>query len=216
MVLSANILEHLEMLSFACGDTSMKPFLLLVTMAAFAQQPVARVLISYHSETGNTEKLAQAIRKGAASVAGVEVTLRKTTEVRDEDILQYDGIVLGTPVHWSNVSAETKRFLDRVGNALWKAKANGDGRTAGAFCTGGAASMGKDVARLSILSAFLTMRFTVAGGVDDEGFGTLGPEATTGASDPGVSEKEQEDARRFGERFARLTRQLRPAQLQPR
>jgi hypothetical protein len=76
--------------------------------------------------------------------------------------------------------------------------------------------MGKDVARLSILSAFLTMRFTVAGGVDDEGFGTLGPEATTGAGDPGVSEKEQAEAQRFGERFARLTRQVRPAQLQPR
>ena len=69
--------------------------------------------------------------------------------------------------------------------------------------------MGKDVARLSILSAFLTMRFVAIGGVDAEGFGTLGPEATTGPADPGVSEKELEEARRFGERFARLTRQMR-------
>ena len=55
------------------------------------------------------------------------------------------------------------------------------------------------------------MRFTVIGGVDAEGFGTLGPEATTGAADPGVSDKEQEEAHRFGERFARLTRQIRSA-----
>ena len=71
--------------------------------------------------------------------------------------------------------------------------------------------MGKDVARLSILSAFLTMRFSVIGGVDAAGFGTLGPEATTGETDPGIGEKEGEEAWRFGERFARFTRQLRRA-----
>jgi NAD(P)H dehydrogenase (quinone) len=184
-----------------------------VVHSAFAQEPaVTRILIAYHSESGNTEKLAEAIRKGAASVAGAETTLRKTVDVKDEEIVRYDGILVGTPVQWSNLSAETKKFLDRIGAALWKAKANGDGRTAGAFCTGGGVSMGKDVARISILSAFLTMRFTVIGGVDADGFGTLGAEATTGTADPGLSEKELEEARRFGERFARLTRGRRLAQ----
>jgi NAD(P)H dehydrogenase (quinone) len=177
--------------------------------AAAAQRPAVRILVAYHSETGNTEKLAQAIRDGAVSVPGIEVALRKVAEFKPEEIVRYDGIVLGTPVHWSNLSAETKRFLDGIGNALWKAQASGDGRTAGAFCTGGGVAMGKDLARLSVLSAFLTMRFMVVGGVDADGFGTLGPEATTGSADPGVSQKELEEARRFGERFARLTRQLR-------
>lgn len=181
----------------------------VVAMTALGQQSPTRILISYHSDTGNTEKLAKAVRKGAASVAGVEVTLKKTSEVKDEEIVHADGIALGTPVHWSNLSAESKRFLDRVGGTLWKAKTNGDGRTAGVFCTGGAVSMGKDVARLSVLSAFLTMRFMIVGGVDADGFGTLGPQATTGSVDPGVSDKEEEEARQFGERFARLTRQIR-------
>jgi len=189
----------------------MRSLLLFAAAAAFAQQPPARILVAYHSDTGNTEKLAQAVRKGAASVAGVEVTLRKTAEVKDEDIPGYDGILVGTPVHWANVSTETRRFLDRIGAALWKAKTNGDGRTAGAFCTGGGVAMGKDTARISILIALLTMRFIVIGGVDDAGFGTLGPEATTGQGEPGVNEKKQEEARRFGERFARMTRQVRSA-----
>lgn len=187
----------------------MKLALFLFAATAFAQPPPVRILIAYHSQTGNTEKLAQAVRKGAASVEGVEVTLHKTADVKDPEILQADGIIVGTPVEWSNLSAETKRFLDRIGAVLWNAKTNGDGRTAVAFCTGGGVAMGKDVARLSILSALLTMRFTVVGGVDDAGFGTLGPEATTGAADPGVSDKEQEEARKFGERFARMTRQFR-------
>ena len=71
--------------------------------------------------------------------------------------------------------------------------------------------MGKDLVRLSVLSAFLTMRYTVIGGVDDAGFGTLGPEATTGGGRSGVSEKELAEARRFGERFARLTLRFRSA-----
>ena len=189
----------------------MKLALLLFAATALAQPPPVRILIAYHSQTGNTEKMAQAIQKGVASVEGVEVTLRKIADVKDQEILQADGIVVGTPVYWSNLSAETKRFLERVGDVLWKAKTNGDGRTAGAFCTGGGVAMGKDVARLSILSALLTMRFIVIGGVDDAGFGTLGPEATTGPAGRGVGEKEQEEARNFGERFARMTRQIRSA-----
>jgi NAD(P)H dehydrogenase (quinone) len=191
-------------------EASVKLLLTLVAAtAALAQQPPIRILVAYHSETGNTEKLAQAVGKGAGSVEGVEVAMRRTADVKDEDIPRFDGFIVGTPVQWANASTETKRFLDRIGAALWKAKMTGDGRTAGAFCTGGGVAMGKDVARLSIISAFLTMRFTIIGGVDADGFGTLGPEATTGSADPGISEKEQDEARRFGERFARMTRQIR-------
>ncbi len=187
----------------------MRLLLLLYAAAALAQTPPTRILVAYHSQTGNTEKLAQAVRQGAASVSGVQVTLKKTTDVKDDEIVSFDGFLVGTPVQWSNLSAETKVFLDRVGAALWKAKTNGDGRTAGAFCTGGGVSMGKDVARVSILTAFLTMRFLVIGGVDADGFGTLGAQATTGSEDPGVSDKELTEARQFGERFARFTRQIR-------
>src|SRR3954464_11752788 len=115
----------------------MKLALLLFAAAAWAQSPV-RILISYHSDTGNTEKLAQAVRKGAASVDGVAVTLKKDSDVKDEELTRYDGIAFGAPVHWANVAADGKRFLDRVAAAYWKEKLTGDGRTAGVFCTAGA------------------------------------------------------------------------------
>jgi NAD(P)H dehydrogenase (quinone) len=185
-----------------------KWFLFLLGATVYAQQPPTRILIAYYSETGNTEKIAQAIQKGAAGVAGVEATLRKTADVKDEEILRTDGLIVGTPVQWANAATEARKFVDRAGAVLWNAKTSGDGRTAGAFCTGGGVAMGKDIARLSILSAFLTMKFTVIGGEDDQGFGTLGPEATTGPTDPGLSDRELDEARRFGERFAKLTRQL--------
>lgn len=180
-------------------------------MAMAAGTPV-RILVAFHSQTGNTEKLAQALRDGAAAVEGVQVLLRKAGEASADDILKADGIVLGSPVYWQNLSPEAGRFLDRVGEVLAKAgKTLGDGRTAGVFCTGGAVASGKDLTRMSAIAAFLGMRFIVIGGVDEEGYGTLGPQATTGPPDPGIGAQEREEARRFGERFARLTRAIRPA-----
>jgi hypothetical protein len=48
------------------------------------------------------------------------------------------------------------------------------------------------------------MRFTVAGGVNSEGYGTLGLAVVTGPASPGIDDKEKAEARAFGERFARL------------
>ena len=189
---------------------------LLAAAAAGAASPV-RILIAYHSRTGNTEKMAAAVREGAASVAGVEIVLRKVADVTADDIVKADGIVLGTPVEWGNLSAEAKGFLDRVGVALGKAGATfGEGQTAAVFCTAGNASNGQEMARMGAIAAFLGMRFVIVGGVGQEGFGSLGPQAVTMGKPPGINDGDRADARRFGERFARLTRQLRTAQSEPR
>jgi NAD(P)H dehydrogenase (quinone) len=181
-----------------------------LTVAAAGAAPTVRILIAYHSRTGNTEKMAAAVREGAASVAGVEIVLRKVAEVTADDIVKADGIVLGTPVEWGNFSAETKGFIDRVGEALGKAGATyGEGRTAAVFCTAGSPSNGQEMARMSAIAAFLAMRFVIVGGVNDEGFGSLGPQAVTGGKPPGINDRDRTEARRFGERFARITRQLR-------
>jgi len=184
-------------------------FLFACSLAA-APAPV-RVLIAYHSRTGNTEKMAAAIGEGAAAVVGVQVTLRKIAAVTNEEIVQADGIVLGTPVEWATLSAETKAFLDRIGQVLSKPAppAFGEGRTAGVFCTAGTPSNGQELARLSAIAAFLALRFVIIGGVNDEGFGSLGPQAATAGKPPGPTARDLADARRFGERFARLTLQLR-------
>jgi NAD(P)H dehydrogenase (quinone) len=172
--------------------------------------PEPSVLVVFDSRTGHTEKLARAVAEGIAEVEGVIGVVRRRDEVRDEEILAASGILLGSPVHWGSESAESKTFLERVGHVLTEAKELGPGsapktRAAGAFVTGGAISSGKELARLAILAAFLNMRFVVVGGEEADGFGTLGAQATTAGSDPGVSEAEIEEARRFGKRFASMT-----------
>jgi NAD(P)H dehydrogenase (quinone) len=189
-----------------------KPWILVL---ALATAPLARsdelsILVVFDSRTGHTEKLARAVAEGVAQVEGVVVVLRRREEALDEEILSSSGILLGSPVHWASLSAESKAFLERIGQVLVEAKELGPGttsrtRAAGAFVTGGAVSSGKELARLSILAAFLNMRFVVVGGEEADGFGTLGAQATTAGSDPGLSEAELEEARRFGKRFASMT-----------
>ena len=61
---------------------------------------------------------------------------------------------------------------------------------------------------MSAIAAFLAMRFVIAGGVNEEGFGTLGAQAATAGTPPGINDRDRADARRLGERFARITLQL--------
>ncbi len=176
-----------------------------------------RILIAYHSETGNTEQLALAVKDGVAAVKGAEPILRKAAAVTDADIVTAGGILIGTPVHWHNLSAETKRLIDRIGEALGKSgKEWGEGRTAGAFTTVGGGSGGQEMARMSVVSAMLAMRFVIIGGVTNEGFGSLGPYAVTGGKPGGVSARDRTEAKRFGERFARLTVQWKQQAAAPR
>ena len=193
----------------------MMPWFLVLAFAAASAPLPARsdepaILVVYDSRTGHTEKLARAIAEGVDQVEGAIAVLRRREEVEDDEILSSSGILLGSPVHWASLSAESKVFLERVGKVLVEAKELGPGttprtRAAGAFVTGGAVSSGKELARLSILAAFLNMRFVVIGGEEADGFGTLGAQATTAGSDPGLSEAELEEARRFGKRFASMT-----------
>ena len=54
--------------------------------------------IIYDSKTGNTEKVAFAIKEGLES-ANVEVTTMKSNDVEDLDFFDYDLICIGTPSH---------------------------------------------------------------------------------------------------------------------
>jgi NAD(P)H dehydrogenase (quinone) len=184
--------------------------LIIPWIIALALADPPSVLVVFDSRTGHTERMARAVAEGVAQVEGVQAIVRGREDVRDDEILSASGIVLGSPVHWASLSPESKSFLERVGKVLAEAKELGPGstprtRAAGAFVTGGAVSSGKELARLAILAAFLNMRFVVVGGEEADGFGTLGAQATTGETDPGLSEAELEEARRFGKRFASMT-----------
>ena len=75
---------------------------------------MARILIVYHSQTGNTEKMAEAVAQGARTVEGVEVFLKKAVDATLEDLLAANGLALGTPENFGYMSGMLKDFFDRT------------------------------------------------------------------------------------------------------
>ncbi len=74
------------------------------------------LLIVYHSQSGTTSKMADAVIKGAKhpDIKGVEVRVRDALEASPEDVLWADGMILGTPENFGYMSGAMKYFLDRV------------------------------------------------------------------------------------------------------
>jgi flavodoxin len=68
-----------------------------------------KVLVTYYSETGNTEKLAKAIYEG---VEKAEKEILRIEEIKDA--AQYDLVFCGFPVHASSVPVNVQPFLKNI------------------------------------------------------------------------------------------------------
>ena len=75
-----------------------------------------RLLVVYHTQTGHTEAMARAVVRGARhpEVAGVEVRLRRAIEAGLGDLLEADGVAIGTPENFGQLSGGMKDFFDRT------------------------------------------------------------------------------------------------------
>ena len=164
-----------------------------------------KVLVTYHSLSGNTERMAEAVAAGAKSAPGTQVVLKRVAHVTAEDLLSADAVVVGSPVYWSNMSGEVKTFFDNwqfkfgvFPEFKMKNKVGAD------FATGGQISSGKEVTMLTILAAMLGNQMIVV-----SGGGAFGASATTEGASPGIDDQELADARALGRRVAEVTKLIR-------
>ncbi len=157
-----------------------------------------KILVTYHSLSGNTERMAEAVAAGAKSVSGTQIVLKRVGQVTAEDLFSADAVVVGSPVYWSNMSGEVKAFFDN-----WQFKFGVfpefkmKNKIGAAFTTGGQISSGKEMTMLTILAAMLGNQMIVV-----SGGGAFGASATTEGENPGVDDKELAEAKALGRRVA--------------
>lgn len=77
-----------------------------------------QLLIIYHTQSGSTRLMANAVYEGAKTVEGVEVTLRRAMDACAEDLLATDGVIFGTPENLGYLSGGLKDFFDRTFYAM--------------------------------------------------------------------------------------------------
>lgn len=95
-----------------------------------------RLLIVYHSQSGSTERMAQAVIAGARhpDIEGVELVVRDALEATVDDLLAADGFILGTPENFGYMSGAMKYFLDRT---FYPCEGKLNGRPYGLFVRAG-------------------------------------------------------------------------------
>jgi len=75
---------------------------------------MACILVIYHSQSGNTRKMAEAVAAGAAGVEDTKVLLKQANDATLEDLLLCDGIAIGSPEYFGYMAGMIKDFFDRT------------------------------------------------------------------------------------------------------
>ncbi|MGB9853379.1 MAG: flavodoxin family protein, partial [Candidatus Bathyarchaeales archaeon] len=125
---------------------------------------MAKILVVYDSKTGNTEKMAFAVAEGAKQVGGVEVVVKKVDQTSLEDLIGADGIIIGSPTHFGQMSSKLKALIDESVKIHEKL----EGKVGAAFTSSGGTATGAETTLLSILQAMLVHGMIVQGRAEDK------------------------------------------------
>src|SRR5919112_2364446 len=73
-----------------------------------------RLLVVHHPPSPAMQALLEALREGAALAEGVELEVRPALSAGAADLLEADGVLLGTPANIGYMSGALKHFFDTV------------------------------------------------------------------------------------------------------
>ncbi|KAG8635285.1 hypothetical protein MANES_16G015300v8 [Manihot esculenta] len=186
---------------------------------------------------GHVAKLAEEMRKGAASVEGVEVKLWQVPETLSEEVLkkmggppkgdvpiinssdlaEADGLLFGFPTRFGMMAAQFKAFLDTTGG-LWRTQALA-GKPAGIFYSTGSQGGGQETTPLTAITQlvhhgmiFVPIGYTFGAGMFEmekvKGGSPYGSGTYAGDGSRQPSELELQQAFHQGKYFAGITKKF--------
>lgn len=129
---------------------------------------MAKVLIIYYSASGNTQEMAEMVKRGAEREK-VEVELKRVEETNTEDLCKADGIIIGSPTYYGTLAAPLKKLIDE------SVQCHGEleGKVGAAFTSSANIGGGNETTILSILEAFLIHGMIIQGNSDGDHYGPV-------------------------------------------
>ena len=197
---------------------------------------MANILVVYYSRSGSTAELARHVARGIEAVPGAVAKLRTVPPVSAQseeapkavpdsgapyatldDLRQCDGLLIGSPTRFGNMTAALKYFLDGT-SSLWISGALA-GKPAGVFTSTQTIHGGQETTLVSMMLPLLHhgmilvgIPYTERALNETRGGGTPYGASHVAASDThtALSEHERELAQRLGRRVAELALRLTP------
>jgi NAD(P)H dehydrogenase (quinone) len=203
-----------------------------------------KVLVVYHSLYGHVLQLAHAVSEGAGKVGGVDVSMRRVDEFEEivrekvesdtyfrttweqqkdipvctlEDLREADGIIIGCPTRYGNMTAQMKKLIDSTVQ-LWLEKSM-EGKPVGVFTSTATTHGGQETTLLTMMvpllhhgMIILGVPYSTPGMLHTEGRGGTPYGATTIAGQKNELQPSDEDleiARALGMRVAEAAKKLR-------
>ncbi|MEC9490325.1 MAG: flavodoxin family protein [Halanaerobiales bacterium] len=158
-----------------------------------------KISVLYHSESGNTEKVAGIIKKGLEKIEGVEA---RTFAIENPDIdyiTASKAVLFGSPIYTGDMSWQMKSFLDK------NKEVKLSGKLAAVFATENYIGGGADSALLTLIGHLLVKGMVVYSGGAAEGK----PYTHFGAVCIKDGDQDQQQrAEIFGERIAKKAVEL--------
>ncbi len=156
---------------------------------------MARILICYYSRSGNTKKMAYLIQQGVME-EDVEVDTRNVKEVQVEELVEYDGIILGSPTYYGGPAAPMKDLLDK--SVKYHGKL--EGKVGGAFSSSTNVGGGNETTVLALLQGLLIHGMVVVGDSEGDHYGPVAIEKP--------DRRSEKNCIRYGKRVAKLVKRL--------
>ncbi len=130
---------------------------------------MAKILICYYSRTQHTQRMAEAVAKGAAQIANTDVQIKSVDEIQPNDLRSYDAIIMGSPTYYGSMASELKKLIDE--SVAFHGKLAG--KVGGAFSSSANVGGGNETTVMDILKAMLIHGMVIQGSAMGDHYGPV-------------------------------------------
>ena len=78
----------------------------------------AKILVAFHSQSGNTKRMAEAVALGVSETEGAQAVFKRASDTAADDIRDCDAVVLCSPEYFGYMAGAIKDLFDRTCETL--------------------------------------------------------------------------------------------------
>jgi NAD(P)H dehydrogenase (quinone) len=150
-----------------------------------------KIIVIYYSRGGVTKQMAEIIHQEIVN-KGIAADIFSVEQIKPKQLLDYDGIIIGSPTYYGTLAAEVKKLLDE--SVAFHGKL--DGKLGMAFSSSANIAGGNETTIISILEAMLIHGMIVQGDYKGDHYGPV--------AIGNVDKRCEENCKRMAERFVSL------------